>query len=59
MEIGPISIVGRETALNKQNVGSDNVQKTLDKLKELQEDKASKPVGQIHRDRQGCIDIFA
>lgn len=59
MEIGPINIVGREIAVNRQNVGSDSAQKTLDKLKEIQEDKVRNPVGQIHRNRQGCIDIFA
>ena len=59
MKIGPISMVGRETALNKQNAEIGNAQKTLEKLKEFQENKETKPVGQIHRNQQGCIDIFA
>ncbi len=59
MEIGPISVAGREIALNKKNVENDIAQRILEKLKEMQEKQASDPVGQINRDRQGLIDIFA
>ncbi len=59
MEIGPSTMATREIALNKQNVESDILQKTLHKSEELQQNESSEPVEQINREKQGTIDIFA
>ena len=59
MEIGSNTMAAREIAINKQNVGSDILQKTLQKSKELQQSESSKPVEQINREKQGMIDLYA
>jgi len=52
-------LAAREIAINKQNVGSDILQKTLQESEELQQSESSKPVEQINREKQGMIDLYA
>lgn len=59
MEIGPSTMAAREVALNKQNVGQDILQKTLEKKEELQQKEASKPVEQVDQAKEGSIDVYA
>ena len=59
MEIGPSAMAAREIAINKQNVGSDILQKTLQESKELEQRESSKPVEQINREKQGMIGVYA
>jgi len=59
MEIGPSTMAAREIAINKENVGSDILQKTLQESKELEQLESSKPVEQVNREKQGMIDLYA
>ncbi len=59
MEIGATSMAAREIAINKQNVGQDILQKTLEKTEQSQQDDVTKPVEQTSSDRQGGLDFYA
>ena len=59
MEIGASTMAARETAINKQNIEQDILQKTLEKDKQSQQEEASKPVEQVSSEKQRGIDIYA
>ena len=59
MEIGATTMAAREIAINKQNVGQDILQKTLEKTEQSQQDAASKPVEQPSSEKQGGLDLYA
>lgn len=59
MEIGASTMAAREIAINKSNVGSDILQKTLEKSEEVQQAESQKPVQQTNPEKQGTIDVYA
>ena len=59
MEIGPNTLAAREIAINKSNVGSDILQKTLEKSEDAQQAESQKPVPQASSEKQGTIDVYA
>ncbi len=59
MEIGPSTMAAREIAINKSNVGSDILQKTLEKSEELKQSESQKAVQQTDSEKQGRINIYA
>ena len=59
MEIGPSTMAAREVAMNKQNVGQDILQKTLEKSEQTQQNEATKPVEQVDLEQKGGIDVYA
>lgn len=59
MEIGPSTLAAREIAINKSNVGSDILQKTLEKSEQAEQAESKKPVPQASSEKQGTIDVYA
>ena len=59
MEIGASTMAAREIAINKQNVGQDILQQTLEKTEQSNPNEASKPVAQPSNEKQGGIDFYA
>ena len=59
MEIGPSTLAAREIAINKQNVGQDILQKTLEKDKQVQQEEAQKIVEEAGPANRGGVDVYA